>query len=97
MRVLLANPRGFCAGVAMAVEVVDRLTNVLDEPIYVYHDIVHNRHVVNRFEAKGVVFPRPSRPFPRDRYWCSVLMESVRKCGAKPKHATCVLSMPRAR
>ena len=35
----------------MAVEVVDRLTNVLEEPIYVYHDIVHNRHVVNRFEG----------------------------------------------
>ena len=64
MRVLLANPRGFCAGVAMAVEVVDRLTNVLNEPIYVYHDIVHNRHVVNRFEAKGVVFTEAINTIP---------------------------------
>ncbi|MEL6743560.1 MAG: 4-hydroxy-3-methylbut-2-enyl diphosphate reductase, partial [Planctomycetota bacterium] len=64
MRVLLANPRGFCAGVAMAVEVVDRLTNVLEEPIYVYHDIVHNRHVVNRFEAKGVVFTEAIETIP---------------------------------
>ena len=64
MRVLLANPRGFCAGVAMAVEVVERLTNVLNEPIYVYHDIVHNRHVVNRFEAKGVVFTEAIETIP---------------------------------
>ena len=48
----------------MAVEVVDRLTNVLEEPIYVYHDIVHNRHVVNRFEAKGVVFTEAIETIP---------------------------------
>ena len=40
----------------MAVEVVDRLTNVLNEPIYVYHDIVHNRHVVSELERRGAVF-----------------------------------------
>ncbi|MDP7070891.1 MAG: 4-hydroxy-3-methylbut-2-enyl diphosphate reductase [Phycisphaerales bacterium] len=57
MRILLANPRGFCAGVYMAIDVVDQLLDVLDsEPIYVYHEIVHNKHVVERFVNRGVVF-----------------------------------------
>ena len=57
MRILLANPRGFCAGVYMAIDVVDQLLDVApDEPIYVYHEIVHNRHVVERFKTQGVRF-----------------------------------------
>ncbi|MCH2137496.1 MAG: 4-hydroxy-3-methylbut-2-enyl diphosphate reductase [Phycisphaerales bacterium] len=56
MKVLLANPRGFCAGVYMAIDVVDQLLDVTDEPIYVYHEIVHNRHVVQRFKDQGVTF-----------------------------------------
>ena len=56
VRVLLANPRGFCAGVYMAIDVLDQLLDVTDEPIYVYHEIVHNRHVVQRFKDRGVTF-----------------------------------------
>ena len=57
MKVILANPRGFCAGVNMAIDVVDQLLDICpDETIYVYHEIVHNRHVVSRFKAQGVVF-----------------------------------------
>jgi len=57
MRVLLANPRGFCAGVYMAVDVVDQLLDICDgQAIYVHHEIVHNRHVVDRFRARGVQF-----------------------------------------
>ncbi|MCA9307140.1 MAG: 4-hydroxy-3-methylbut-2-enyl diphosphate reductase [Phycisphaerales bacterium] len=57
MRIILANPRGFCAGVHMAIDVVDQLLDLCpDQPIYVYHEIVHNKHVVDRFRGRGVVF-----------------------------------------
>ncbi len=56
MRVLLANPRGFCAGVKMAIEALDTALRYLPAPVYVYHQIVHNRHVVERYERQGVVF-----------------------------------------
>ena len=56
MRVILANPRGFCAGVNMAIAVVEQTLKVMGPPIYVYHEIVHNRHVVEGFERRGVVF-----------------------------------------
>jgi len=56
MRVLLANPRGFCAGVNMAISSLEKAIDLFGTPIYVYHEIVHNQHVVNRFRGKGVVF-----------------------------------------
>ena len=57
MRLILANPRGFCAGVRMAIDVVDQVLDVFEgEPVYVYHEIVHNRHVVDRFRGRGVTF-----------------------------------------
>ena len=56
VRIILANPRGFCAGVYMAVDVVDQLLQIRNEPIYVYHEIVHNRHVVDRFRERGARF-----------------------------------------
>jgi 4-hydroxy-3-methylbut-2-en-1-yl diphosphate reductase len=56
MKVLLANPRGFCAGVEMAIDVVDKVLQLKGPPIYVFHEIVHNRHVVEDFQQRGVVF-----------------------------------------
>ncbi|QDU61371.1 4-hydroxy-3-methylbut-2-enyl diphosphate reductase [Planctomycetes bacterium Pan216] len=56
MDVLLANPRGFCAGVNMAIDTLDRALELCGAPIYVYHEIVHNKYVVGRFRGKGVVF-----------------------------------------
>jgi 4-hydroxy-3-methylbut-2-enyl diphosphate reductase len=56
MKVLLANPRGFCAGVNMAIDVVDQVLALRGPPVYVYHEIVHNRHVVDDFKSRGVVF-----------------------------------------
>jgi 4-hydroxy-3-methylbut-2-enyl diphosphate reductase len=56
MKVILANPRGFCAGVNMAVESLERALDRFGPPVYVYHEIVHNRPIVERFRAKGVVF-----------------------------------------
>src|SRR5438270_6999911 len=56
MKVILANPRGFCAGVVMAIDSLDRAIELYGPPIYVYHEIVHNRPVVERFRDRGVVF-----------------------------------------
>jgi len=65
MRIVLVNPRGFCAGVRMAIDVVDQLLDLLpDEPIYVYHEIVHNKHVVGRFQDQGVRFVEDVRDVP---------------------------------
>jgi 4-hydroxy-3-methylbut-2-enyl diphosphate reductase len=56
MRVLLTEPRGFCAGVNMAVEALDRALRLFGTPLYVFHEIVHNRQVVDQFRQRGVVF-----------------------------------------
>ncbi len=56
MKVLLASPRGFCAGVNMAIECLDLALRLYGPPVYVYHEIVHNKHVVDEFLAKGAVF-----------------------------------------
>jgi len=56
MRILLAEPRGFCAGVVRAIEIVERALALYGAPVYVRHEIVHNRHVVEGLRAKGAVF-----------------------------------------
>ena len=56
MKILLANPRGFCAGVNMAIDALDTALAAYGRPLYVYHEIVHNRPIVDRFRDKGVVF-----------------------------------------
>ncbi len=56
MEVLLANPRGFCAGVERAIEIVERALELRGAPIYVRHEIVHNKTVVENLRAKGAVF-----------------------------------------
>lgn len=55
-KVLLASPRGFCAGVEMAIKALAWMVRSFDEPVYCYHEIVHNKIVVDRFVEKGVVF-----------------------------------------
>ncbi|WP_043836001.1 4-hydroxy-3-methylbut-2-enyl diphosphate reductase [Muricoccus aerilatus] len=56
MRVLLAQPRGFCAGVVRAIEIVERSIRKFGAPVYVRHEIVHNRHVVETLRGQGAVF-----------------------------------------
>src|SRR6266581_5763259 len=56
MKIILAAPRGFCAGVNMAIESLDLAIRAFGTPIYVYHEIVHNKYVVETFRAKGAVF-----------------------------------------
>jgi len=53
---MLAEPRGFCAGVEKAIKALAWMVRVFDPPVYCYHEIVHNRHVVDRFREQGVVF-----------------------------------------
>ena len=55
-QIILASPRGFCAGVDRAIEIVDKALDIYDAPIYVRHEIVHNHHVVNDFKNRGVIF-----------------------------------------
>src|SRR5450755_3987849 len=56
MQIVLANPRGFCAGVDRAIEIVERALQLFGAPIYVRHEVVHNRHVVDRLRGLGAVF-----------------------------------------
>lgn len=56
MRILVANPRGFCAGVNMAIECLDETIRMFGPNIYVYHEIVHNKYVVEKFTQQGVTF-----------------------------------------
>jgi 4-hydroxy-3-methylbut-2-en-1-yl diphosphate reductase len=56
VKIILANPRGFCAGVNMAIDSLDSALKLFGAPLYVYHEIVHNRPVVDRFQKQGVVF-----------------------------------------
>jgi 4-hydroxy-3-methylbut-2-enyl diphosphate reductase len=56
MDILLATPRGFCAGVERAISIVERALEKFGAPIYVRHEVVHNRYVVDGLKAKGAVF-----------------------------------------
>ena len=56
MNIMLANPRGFCAGVDRAIEIVNRALEALGSPIYVRHEVVHNQFVVNDLRARGAIF-----------------------------------------
>ncbi|MCA9195944.1 MAG: 4-hydroxy-3-methylbut-2-enyl diphosphate reductase [Planctomycetales bacterium] len=68
MKVILANPRGFCAGVNMAIESLDLAIQRFGTPIYVYHEIVHNKYVVETFRAKGAIFVDELAEVPEGSY-----------------------------
>ena len=64
MRVLMAQPRGFCAGVVRAIQIVERSLQKFGAPVYVRHEIVHNRHVVERLERMGAIFVENLQEIP---------------------------------
>ncbi len=68
MKVILASPRGFCAGVNMAIESLDLALREFGSPVYVYHEIVHNKYVVETFQDKGAVFVNDLAEVPNGSY-----------------------------
>jgi 4-hydroxy-3-methylbut-2-enyl diphosphate reductase len=67
LTILLASPRGFCAGVDRAIQIVERAIELYGRPVYVRHEIVHNRFVVECLEAKGAIFVEELHEVPDDR------------------------------
>ena len=65
MDLLLARPRGFCAGVTRAIEIVERALEIHGAPVYVFHEIVHTQHVVRDLEAQGAIFVDEIEVIPR--------------------------------
>ena len=76
LRVLLAKPRGFCAGVERAIEIVERALALYGPPVYVRHEIVHNKHVVDRCAPKVLCSSRNWTRSRRARSPCSARMAS---------------------
>ena len=66
MTVMLANPRGFCAGVDRAIDIVNRALEVFGQPIYVRHEVVHNKTVVDDLRDRGAVFVEELDEVPDD-------------------------------
>ena len=98
MQVILATPRGFCAGVDRAIEIVDRALELFGAPIYVRHEVVHNRYVVNNLRDKGAVFVDELPEVPDDGtviFSAHGVSQAVRqeagRRGLKIFDATCLL------
>ncbi len=83
MNILLANPRGFCAGVDRAIEIVERALVMHGAPIYVRHEVVHNKFVVDDLKAKGAVFIEDLDDVPDD----SILIYSAHGVPQSVRHA----------
>ncbi|MBS0003138.1 MAG: 4-hydroxy-3-methylbut-2-enyl diphosphate reductase [Thioalkalivibrio sp.] len=98
MKVQLANPRGFCAGVERAIDIVERALEIHGAPLYVRHEVVHNRHVVDRLRAAGVVFVEELHEVPDEGIVIfsahgvpKRLQEEARQRGLTVFDATCPL------
>jgi 4-hydroxy-3-methylbut-2-enyl diphosphate reductase len=98
MQIILAQPRGFCAGVVRAIEVVERALRVFGSPVYVRHEIVHNRYVVDSLKAKGARFVEELTEVPNgavvifSAHGVSRAVEQdARKRGLRVINATCPL------
>ena len=64
MRLLFASPRGFCAGVARAVTIVDELLDLYDEPVFIRHEIVHNKAVIRELRQRDAIFVEKMEEIP---------------------------------
>jgi 4-hydroxy-3-methylbut-2-enyl diphosphate reductase len=98
MDVLLANPAGFCAGVERAIEIVERALEQRGAPIYVRHEIVHNKYVVDDLRKKGAVFVEELDEVPRgSTVIFSAHGVSEGRSAATPRRAASRCSTPPAR
>ncbi|WP_367026941.1 4-hydroxy-3-methylbut-2-enyl diphosphate reductase [Methylococcus sp. ANG] len=98
MEIILANPRGFCAGVDRAIEIVDRAIEVFGAPIYVRHEVVHNRYVVDGLRERGAVFVEELSEVPENSTVIfsahgvsKQIQEEARERGLQVFDATCPL------
>ncbi len=98
MQILLANPRGFCAGVDRAIDIVERALELFGAPIYVRHEVVHNRHVVERLRGLGARFVEELDEVPADATVIfsahgvsSAVEEEAKRRGFRVFDATCPL------
>ncbi len=98
MDILLSNPRGFCAGVDRAIEIVDRAIEVFGAPIYVRHEVVHNRYVVDGLRDRGAVFVEELSEVPENSTVIfsahgvsKAIQEEARQRGLQVFDATCPL------
>jgi 4-hydroxy-3-methylbut-2-enyl diphosphate reductase len=98
MQVILARPRGFCAGVKRAISIVSKALELYDAPVYVLHEIVHNTHVINELAAKGAVFVEQLEDIPTGSVTIfsahgvsRAVMEQARQLGLRTIDATCPL------
>ena len=98
MDVLLANPRGFCAGVDRAIDIVNRALEVFGRPIYVRHEVVHNRFVVDDLRSRGAIFVEELDEIPDDAIVIfsahgvsKAVQEGARQRGLRVFDATCPL------
>ncbi|MBY6188057.1 4-hydroxy-3-methylbut-2-enyl diphosphate reductase [Marinobacter hydrocarbonoclasticus] len=98
MKVLLANPRGFCAGVDRAISIVERALELFEKPIYVRHEVVHNRYVVDGLRQRGAVFVDELHEVPDDAIVIfsahgvsQQVREEAKQRGLKVFDATCPL------
>ncbi len=79
LNLVLASPRGFCAGVDRAITIVEKALEMYGAPIYVQHEIVHNKHVVQRLRNEGAVFVENIDEIPEGSHAIFLLMEFLRK------------------
>ncbi len=88
MKIILANPRGFCAGVNMAIESLERALDFFGPPLYVYHEIVHNKYVVERFLRRGTVFVESLDEVPEGPPCSTAPTASRRRSASRPAAAS---------
>jgi hypothetical protein len=97
MQVILANPRGFCAGVERAIAIVERAIEILGAPIYVRHEVVHNQFVCDDLRAKGAIFIDELAQAPAGSTSSSVPTASPGRFAKRPQDSASRSSMPPAR
>jgi 4-hydroxy-3-methylbut-2-enyl diphosphate reductase len=87
MQILLANPRGFCAGVDRAISIVENALEIYGAPIYVRHEVVHNRYVVDSLRERGAIFIEQISEVPDGAILISPRTASLRRYVTKRKAA----------